>query len=84
MLKKIILGFTFLMLIGGCTSIDKAHYEYDATAYNTVAPALRKYVEADPTLNDTQKKDREGALDEWHNVINSNLGIISTATAVNK
>lgn len=62
-----LIGFLFVaaMLLPGCGSIAKQYVEADRKTFDAIAPEYRKYVDADESLSDDEKKLRHATADSW-------------------
>lgn len=60
-----IMAALLLLVTCSCASPADAYVAADRATFDAVAPAHRRYVEADPTLDDAQKARRLAVLATW-------------------
>lgn len=65
-MRKLLLIGVALLTCQGCGTIAKEYVAADRAMYEAVAPEHRKYVQADATLSDDDKKLRLATLDAWN------------------
>jgi len=71
---KRILPILGIMLVVGCSTVNKAYVLSDQAMFKAVAPEFILYVQEDQKLTDAEKELRLDTVDSWKERIETALG----------
>lgn len=61
----VVVLLSLLLLTSGCGSLNERYVQADRATFNAVGARMKKYIDADPSLSELQKKNRKNTIDSW-------------------